>query len=82
MARRKEEEAESLSREEWEAIGAYAHGQCQTALSEPTTQNLRECVEHFSDIFHPDSQLDVDVENEMVEISGWDTNDDEEEEAA
>ncbi len=82
MSRRKqeEEEAEPLTLEQWEAIGEHSYRELQEALGNPTTQNLREVVESLSDIFHPDSQLDVDVENETVEISGWDN--DEEEEAA
>jgi hypothetical protein len=64
-----------LTREELEAALEYCHDLAETALEKGTRDELRTALETVSDIGHPDSLLDVDVENVTAEVAGWQSED-------
>lgn len=59
----------TLSKQELETVLDYIYGQVEEALADGTRERLREALEEVSDICHPDSELDVDVNNTTVEAS-------------
>jgi hypothetical protein len=69
----------NLTLEETNTVISVLGTEADEALAEPSASNMREFIGRVSDICHSDSLLDVDVEKETVEISGW-AGDDESEE--
>lgn len=63
-----------LTKDELDTVIDYLFTISEEALENGSCVSLREAMGNISDICNPDSLLDVNIEAETVEVSGWESN--------